>query len=365
MASTSGRKSTPVNRRLEEEPYRFDFFQAVRLLEQVPGGEDPAEPARKSVGREHAPRDEAVRFRALPSHTFPPSEIVSLEFNSDTVDPGPAVPEMVVSFMGMTGPSGVLPQHYTQLVIDRLRFKDHALRDMLDVFNHRAISLFYRAWRKYRFSVEFEREAKEGREDLFTSCLYSLVGYGTPHLRQRQEVPDGAFLNYAGHFAHSPRSAISLELVLSDYFGLDVEIVQFVGQWLHLDEADQSRAPAAGEYEGCNNLLGADVVVGERVWSVENKFRVQLGSLNYAGFKRFSPDGDGLVGLCQLVRSYAGPDYDFDVQPILKAEDVPPLQLAGDGEPACNLGWNTWLSGAPFTEDATDAVFFHEGGPTR
>ena len=360
MASQSGRKSTPVKRQLEEIPYRFDFFQAVRLLEQLPGGEDAAELPRKPVGREHEPGDEAVRFRALPSHTFPPSEVVSLDR-----DAAADVPEMVVSFMGMTGPSGVLPQHYTQLVIDRLRFKDHALRDLLDIFNHRAISLFYRAWRKYRFYVEFERAAKQNREDLFTGCLYSLIGYGTPHLRQRQELPDEALLNYAGHFAHWPRSAISLELVLCDYFELDVDIAPFVGQWLYLDVADQSRSPVAGEHEGCNNLLGTDVVVGERVWSVENKFRVQLGPLDYAGFKRFSPDGDGLIVLCQLVRSYAGPDYDFDVQPILRAEEVPLLQLAGDGEPACNLGWNTWLSSMPFTEDATDAVFFHEGGPTR
>ena len=237
--------------------------------------------------------------------------------------------------------------------------------DMLDVFNHRAISLFYRGWRKYRFYLEFERQTKANREDLFTACLYSLVGYGTEHLRQRQELPDEAFLNYAGHFAHWPRSAISLELVLGDYFELHVEIKQFVGQWLYLDEADQSRVPTPGEYEGCNNLLGAEVVVGERVWSVENKFRVQLGPLNYPGFQRFSPQGDGLVVLCQLVRSYVGCDYDFDVQPILKAEEVPPLQLAGDGDPACNLGWNTWLSSVPFSQDATDAIFFHEGGPTR
>ncbi len=360
MASQSRRKSTPVNQHLEEAPYRFNFFQAVRLLEQVPNGAGPAESPRKPVGREHAPRDEAVRFRAFPSHTFPPSEIASLDCGHGT-----EVPDMVVAFMGMTGPSGVLPHHYTQLVIDRLRFKDHALRDMLDVFNHRATSLFYRAWRKYRFYVEFEREAKQHREDQFTACLYSLIGYGTAHLRRRQELPDEAFLNYAGHFAHWPRSAISLELVLRDYFRLDVEIAQFVGQWLYLDVADQSRAPSPGEYEGCNNLLGTDVVVGERVWSVENKFRVQLGPLNYAEFQRFSPAGDGLVVLCQLVRSYAGPDYDFDVQPILKAAEVPPLQLAGDGDPACNLGWNTWLSSVPFTNDATDAVFFHEGGPTR
>lgn len=359
MASPSRRKSTPVSQCLAEEPYRFDFFQAVRLLEQTPR-DDSDEPARKAVGREHSPRDEAVRFRALPSHTFPPGEIAALDSDGDQ-----RPPEMVVSFMGMTGPSGVLPQHYTQLVIDRLRFKDHALRDMLDLFNHRAVSLFYRAWRKYRFYVEFEREAKQGQEDLFTSCLYCLVGYGTPELRRRQELPDEAFLNYAGHFAHWPRSAISLELMVGDYFELDVSIEQFVGQWLYLDQADQSRTPNPADYEGCNNMLGNNVVVGERVWSIENKFRVQLGPLDYAEFLRFSPEGDGLVDLCQLVRSYAGPDYDFDVQPILKAEDVPPLQLAGEGDPACNLGWNTWLSSSPFTEDAADAVFHHEGGPTR
>lgn len=361
MASKSRRKSLALIEKLEQEPYQFDFFQAVRTLEQAAGRTKSDDPStRHPVGQDHAPRDEAVRFLALPSHTFPASEIASFHQKDSTT-----VPPMAVSFMGMTGPSGVLPQHYTQLVIDRIRHKDFALRDFLDLFNHRAISLFYRAWRKYRFYVEFEHEAQQGREDLFTKCLYSLVGLGTPGLRNRQEFLDETFLYYSGHFAHSPRSAVSLRQIIADRFQLEIDVIQFVGQWLYLDEDDQSRPQGANVLDEGNNCLGATTVVGERVRSFENKFRLQLGPLSYREFQRFSPNGDRLIVLCQLVRSYVGPEFDFDIQPVLKAEAVPMCQLAGlDSQPSF-LGWNTWTHNQAFSQDADDAVFTHDGNPTR
>ncbi len=378
MPSQGGRKSAPVSQRLRSQAERFDFFQAVRLLEReatAPSRPD-SDPPRYPVGKDYPPGREVVRFRALPSSSFPAGSISGIEDASslESADNGAGAPEMTVTFMGLTGPNGVLPRHYTTLLIERIRSKDYALRDFFDLFNHRTISLFYRAWEKYRFPIAYE-SAKSGErkndEDLFTRCLYSLLGLGTEGLRGRLEFDDEAFLFYGGYYAHFPRSAVSLEFMLADYFELPVKVEQFVGQWLYLGEDDQSSLPGSDRLQGGNAQLGIDTVVGQRVWGIESKFRIRFGPLGYDQFRRFLPDGDALRPTCQMVRSYVGPEFDFDIQPILKASEVPWCRLGGEevrrpeveGDPPACLGWNTWIRAAEFDRDVTDAVFTMEGLP--
>jgi len=403
MAAASGRVRAPVSEQLREQSYRFDFFQAVRVLEWMAREELGAEPARRGpVGHDLLPAQEIVRFRATPSLSFPPGPISEL-VRAASQDPRGTVPppEMVVACMGLFGPNGVLPQHYTSLVIQRIREKDHALGDFLDLFNHRAISLFYRAWEKYRFPIAYERSQLAGAdEDLFTWCLYCLVGMGTGGLRRRLDFDDEAFLFYAGHFAHFPRSALALERILADYFELPVHLEQFRGQWLYLSPEDQTALPPRRRVAGGSGVigglgvaggsrvagtersdapanspsgaslrsapatpskrLGQDVVVGQRVWDVQSKFRVRLGPIGYRQFCRFMPSGDALRPICQMVRSYAGVQFDFDVQPVLRAEEVPWCRLGDRGDPA-RLGWNTWVRSRAFEHDVDDAVFYVEG----
>jgi type VI secretion system protein ImpH len=373
MAPESGRKDPPVIDRLREEPWRFDFFQAVRLLERAAQEQDADAPGpRAPVGRDARPNDEIVRFRAWPSHSFPAGEIHSLgaapsrpaQRNEPDAE---APPEMVISFMGLTGPAGVLPRHYTQLVIDRTRHKDFALADFLDLFHHRIVSLFYRAWEKYRFPIGYERVARCGdpRElDLFTWAIYCLTGMGAEALRGRLELDDPVFLYYSGYFSHRPRNALSLERMIEDYFRVPTRVLQFHGQWLYLSEEEQTQMPSPGFPLGRNNRLGVDAIVGRRVWSVESKFRIELGPLTYEQFQRFMPSGRLLAPLCQMVRTYVGPEYDFDVQPILMADEVPWCQLGKNGASPSRLQWNTWLRSRPFPRDADDAVFVNEGAPT-
>jgi type VI secretion system protein ImpH len=366
-------KNLPPAEKLFQESHRFDFFQAVRVLERIAAEKSTAGDRGHPVGEDYAPRQEAVRFRVVPSQNFPAGEIVevrpgaSSEQGSDL-----APPEMVVAFLGLTGPNGVLPRHYTSLLIERVRAKDYALRDLLDLFHHRIISLFYRAWEKYRFPITYERLAREhlsprllgegpgvraAKEDLFTDCLYCLLGLGTNKLRGRMNYDDEAFLYYGGFFAHHPRNAISLEGMLADYFELSVRVLQFQGQWLYLSRDDQSALPNDQLPEGLNCQLGRNVIIGERVWDIEGKFRVRLGPLGIADFRRFMPDGGALKPLSQMIRSYAGVQFDFDVQPALKSAEVPWCQLGGDGASPARLGWNTWIRCNEFTNDVDDAVF--------
>ncbi len=359
-------------RRLFEESYEFDFFQAVRLLQRM-------EPGRARVGRGGPPQAEAVRFRARISLSFPPSSIYDLRRPTTSLP----VPVMVQAFMGLTGPSGVLPRHYTELLYkierDVRTPEKHALRDWLDLFNHRFVSLFYRAWEKYRFYIPFERGEHHGAEpDPFTGALLSLIGLGFPSLRGRLRVvareeadehgetrerilariEDLVLIHYSGLLGHRPRCAVALEAMLQDHFRIPTRIDQFRGQWLKLEPPSRTRL---GGVRG-NNEVGVSAMVGSRVWDRQSKFRVRLGPMTYARFIEFLPDRAPVPErktfflLAHLVRLYADPGLDFDVQLVLKAEEVPACRLSGDGGIGPRLGWNTWLLTRPASADAEDVV---------
>ena len=172
-------------------------------------------------------------------------------------------------------------------------------------------------------------------EDSFTQGIYSLVGLGTDGLRRRQAFDDEALLFYAGHFVHYPRCAISLEILLGDYFGLPVQVRQFQGQWLCLAADDQSSLPSREMPQGLNTKLGSNVVAGERVWNVESKLRVRVGPMGYADFRRFLPSGEALTEIVQMTRTYVGPQFDLDIQLVLKGPEAPWCRLGGDGADAC------------------------------
>ena len=314
------------------------------------------------MGHDYAPGKETVRFRAHPSLRFPGNPIVELSHGETDENGDTRPPSMSVSFMGLTGSSGALPLHYTEQLIGRVRERDRALSEFLDLFNHRTISLFYRAWEKYRFAIVHERvrlaDVAPDNDDLFTQCLLCLVGMGTPGLDGRLEVANETFTYYAGHFSRRPSSAVSLELILSDYLGMHLSVNQFQGQWLYLAEHDRSALPTAAHPAPPNCRLGVDVIVGERVWDVQSKFRIRISPMSYRQFTELMPSGKALRPLVELVRTYVGPDRDFDVQPLLNAREVPPCRMRADDPQGARLGWNTWVCSDVPTHDKEDATFF-------
>lgn len=367
-------QARPVNldEQLFDRPYRFEFFQAVRLLERLV-------PGRRPVGRQSSAGNEVVRFRVPATTAFPASPICQIDAPSEQQPEA----HMWVNFMGLTGPSGVLPRHYTELLVRRhIDFRGperYVLQDWFDLFNHRLISLFHRAWEKYRFWIPYERgEYLRETPDGFTQCLQSLIGLGTPALHHRLQVSipelpetrsarqataeakiqDLSLLRYAGLLSQRPRSAANLEALLTDYFLVPAEVQQFQGQWLELEDSDQSQL-------GSNEptaMLGTGAIVGPRVWNVQGKFRVRLGPLSYEQFCAFFPDRaptksrKAFFLLSQIVRLFVGPEFDFDIQLTLRREEVPPTRLAADDEIGPRLGWNTWLCNSAPAEDAEDAV---------
>lgn len=344
MATASRGTDPSVEDVLFQEGYRFDPFQAVRVLERL-------YPQRQPVGRDTVPSGEVVRFRSHLTLSFPPSAIYEVKRTEN----GDGPIQMTVAFMGLTGPLGTLPRTYTELLLERVRrHKDRTLLDFLDLFNHRLISLFYRAWEKYRFPLAYERSvAKHEEYDPFSLCLFDLVGMGTKGLRGKLEVGDEALLFYAGLLGQHPHSANALENILTDYFAVPVKTVQFIGQWLSLSEENRSRIGAGDK----NNALGVNTVAGSRVWDQQAKFRLRLGPLTFDEFSRFLPAGNAFRPLVEFARFIVGQEFDFDVQLVLKAAEVPRCRLGETGAHAPRLGWSTWLKTKEFTHDAEDVVF--------
>jgi type VI secretion system protein ImpH len=321
---------------LEREPFCFNFFQAVRLLERLM-------PEREPVGLFVNPAREVVHFGAHQTVSFPPSQLYSLQRTEN----GPA--RMTLNFMGLTGASAVLPHYYTELVITRGRAKDHAIREFFDIFNHRMISLFFQAWQKYRFTIAYER----GERDRFSHHLLDLIGLGTEGLQNRQSVADDSLIYYAGLLAQQPRSAVALRQVLEDYFDVPAEIEQFAGGWFQLDTETQC---CFEDQLSSSEQLGLGAVVGDQIWDQQSSVRVKLGPLTLTQYLDFLPNGTAYRPLCGLLGFFAETEFDFEVQLVLKQDEVPSCELGADEGATPQLGWVTWMKSAPFPRNPGDTV---------
>jgi len=358
METASRRTDAALESRLFQESYRFEFFQAVRWLERL-------YPERRRVGNTDDPGQEVVHFHARHSLSFPPSEIYEITTaarSGERAEKKIAPLKMTVNFMGLTGPMGVLPRHYTELLMERPGHE--ALRDFLDIFNHRLISLFYLAWQKFQPAVAFEKVAlaapdwqelalasdpianetptAKRESDLFARILFSLLGLGTAGLRGRlQEIDDEAFLAYSGLIARRPLSASALEGVLQDYFETPIKVEQFQGRWLSREDGDGTYL---GE-EGGGNLLGVNTALGDCLWDQQTKFKLKVGPIPLDKLFDFLPTGKAYHGLGHMTRFLIGESQDFDIQVILQTNEIPPWQLGGPlGKEAPRLGWCTWLA---------------------
>ena len=343
MAALSRRTDPSLEEALFERGYEFEFFQAARLLARIFS-------ERKPVGGTAKPHEEFARFGARLSMAFPPSAVHDIERIPDSDDPV----RMTVAFLGLTGTQGVLPFCYTEWMLERQAAKDDALRAFFDLFNHRLVSFFYRAWEKHRPPVLYELSAaRDQRPDLFTHSLFDLIGMGTEGLRGRMRIHDESLLLYAGLIAQRPHSASAIRGILRDYFGVPVEIDQCVGDWYELDVADRSYMSTELE----RNQLGEGAFLGEQVWNQQGRFRIRVGPLGLSRFLDFLPDGSAMPKLVQFTRYLAGQAMAFEVQLFLRAGEVPYCRLDDEGADAPRLGEMAWLKTREFLSDAGDTVF--------
>jgi type VI secretion system protein ImpH len=334
---------------LRTEPERFSFDAAVRILTFYRRRADPAE---------------AVRFTSVAGSSFPGAEVAEAR-----VEPGTAAPQLTVGLIGLTGPVGVLPRHYSDAVVADQRSRSFSLTRFLDLLSHRMVAAFAAAGAKYRP----HRAADVGvltperpRADPVAEILLALTGYATPGLAERLPAGAATLRHYAGLFSAHPRSVDRLQALASDWLGRPVRVEQFVGAWIPVPPDQRTRLPV-GLAPGAFGQLGVDAAAGIRAWDQQSRIVLRIGPLDLPYFQRMLPNRPRLRELVSLVRAFVGFEVSFAVNLVLHRDAVPPLILsgaddgqAGAGSAGPRLGWNTWLPMAPATPrraDAGEAIF--------
>lgn len=316
---------------LAAAPYAFDFFHLMRRL-------DALSPAAPRLGRALRPSLEAVRLGQDAELDFAPAAISSLERAARTP------PRIGVRFFGLFGPQGPLPLHLTEYARERLRHHaDPGFARFADLFHHRLLSLFYRAWAQAQPTVQHDRPA----DDQFAKWLGALFGLAPREFCYRDAVPDDAKRFQAGILSRGVKNAEGLVMLLRQHFKMPVRVEGFVAHWMALREADRTRL-GIGHLAEPSAQLGVSATIGTKVWDRQNKFRIHVGPLSLAQYEALLPGSHALRVLRDWVRQYAGLARVWDLRLVLDAPEVPAARLGhGVQDPrGVRLGWTSWLGGA-------------------
>ena len=345
--ATENRQSTtdlavksPLLKNVKEHPWRYDFFQLVRILEHYyRNGNKQSAP----IGSFYPPANEPLRFSMNPSLAFEGAPVHQVNSGSEESLTHEQQWDVEVNFWGMTGSKGVLPFHYRELILQRLRFKDMSMKHFFDLLDHRSLSLFYRAWKKHRIAVAFEAHERldpkynRDRYGEMIRAFLGLAGKGAHKFFQ----PEGAEFNCAGLISRRVCSPTALAQAIKQQYGLNVKILPFRGQWQPIPVDLRTRASGA---PGSNNILGQQAIVGEKTWAVQNRFTVEFQDIDYDKFIRLVSGTEMLTSMYTLIRTMAGVALDFDLALEVQQRKLPTSRLANTKTQPL-LGWNTKLHG--------------------
>jgi type VI secretion system protein ImpH len=348
MAATNGQPTNAVMEEISRQPQKFDFFWAVRLLQ----AHFPDQPR---IGHGKLLQQDPIRFGQKPSLAFEATSIHSFELGE--------VPRLQLTAFGLFGPNGPMPACMTEYAL----LPDSALAPFADVFHHRLISLFFRAWESAQKATDLDRTGVQAplsgskdeadkpsgekfSEQRFSRFISSLFGFGLASLQHSSVLPDNARLYYSGQLVPQWRNAEGLEAILGHYFNLPARVEQFVGRWNDIPEENYTRLGGNSK----TAVLGQTTLAGRQFWDRRMNFRIHLGPMDLEDFLKFMPHELSFERLRAWVLDYVGQEFIWDLRLILKETRVPPTALGGTSR----LGWTTFLcaKGTPFGRDADDVI---------
>jgi type VI secretion system protein ImpH len=322
---------------MQNQPYAVDLFAALRRI-------DAMNAAMPRLGTSLLPKDDPVRLVQQPDMAFAPSTVTSFRAGDQNKPP-----QLDILSFGLLGPNGPLPLHLTDYIRAQMSGSQRgAMLKFLDMFHHRLIALFYRAWASSRPTVHADRR----ETDRFQMYLGSLAGLAPPSLRARDDVSDAAKFHFAGQLVNHRRNAAGLIALLKDYFNMPMKLVPFVGHWMALPEMSRARLGESNSPQ----FLGKGAVIGKRVWDCQHKFRIEIGPISLGQYRDFLPGGKALKRLATWIRNYTGDEFAWDIRLMLQKSDVPQCKL----DRGAQLGWTTWLGSRQPSIDRGDLLLASE-----
>ncbi|WP_321820219.1 MULTISPECIES: type VI secretion system baseplate subunit TssG [unclassified Burkholderia] len=344
--------------RLRAAPHGYDLFQALRWLDALSSGRAP-------LGHAARPRDEPVRLGQRPSLAFAASMVVGAYDGYDG-DGGATRPRIAIHGFGLFGPNGPLPTHLTEYAHERAaQHDDPTFAAFADLFHHRLILLFYRAWADAQPTVSLDRPGR-ARFDAYVASLIGRTAHDDRPAAQADAertaadtLAPHALYFHAGHLVRHTRNPEGLVQILRRHFGVDARIVEHVPRWVAIERSQRCVIRATRP-----TLRVGGVVLGIAVRDAQSHFRIVLGPLSLDAYRRFLPGGPHARQLAHWVREYVGIEFDWDVQLELAADAVPAIAL---GVPQ-GLGRSVWLGQRLDAGPARDLVVRYDarrGGPPR
>ncbi|MEB3703059.1 Type VI secretion system baseplate subunit TssG [Candidatus Bealeia paramacronuclearis] len=331
MANSNRRTDTSLKDQLFQEPYLFEFHRAIQILELM-------EPDKLPLGLGVNAKDEAVEIKSRAHFDSLRSDIYSLESTTQRHQ----TPVMEINFMGIAGVQGPLPFPYSEMIIQRQRSGDSSLRDFLDIFNHRLVSILHRIRKQSQISLF----SKQPDKIPHATALKAFLGINAKSLQKRMKVPDRALLQYAGLVWRKPHSREGLVQLLMTYFNVPVTIEECVGKRRAIHPEHQTRIGQSGQFQ----TLGKTAALGTAMWDYQSHFRVILGPLTAKQFARFLPHKSSYQRLSDLIKFYVPTNMDFEIELLIQRKDIFALKL--DEQHA--LGWTSWLGKAKHKNDVPD-----------
>lgn len=316
-------------------PFKHDLFQLLRRLDAQAGHA-------WQLGRAPLPREEPLRLGQSPSLAFAPATVAGIRQRAND-----QLNEVDIWSFGLFGPNGPLPLHLTEYAHERVTHHgDRSMVAFCNLFHHRLILLFYRAWADAQPAISLDRPDRQ-RFNHYLSCL---TGVGQPALeQQRGSLNEHARYALAGHFTRQTHDAEGLTRSLSWYLQVPVELISNIPQWMRIGPREQAQL-RAGKHAP---RLGETAFLGGAIRDIQHKFRLRLGPLRINDYQPLLPRRRNAQQVLDWVRHYLGIAYQWEVQLVLDQRDVHGVALGSD-QP---LGLSSWLGQQSQPQHRDDLIY--------
>lgn len=307
-----------------------DFFSLMRRVE----AENRELPR---LGEARRPKDEPIRLAQEAALDFATSSVSRIEQSPS------GRPRVFVRFLGMFGPQGPLPIHLTEFARERERSHgDPTFARFVDLFHHRLLLMFYRAWRQAQPAASFDHPQR----DRFAAYVDSLFGHGVPDAAERDAEIADARRFFSGRLAPASRPPEGLAAIVADDFGVPARVAAYRPRWIDLPRCEHGCLGATGPAA----RLGIGAVLGARVRDIQHQADLVVGPLDLDTYRGFLPGGRWLPRLRLWALEYAHEFINLHLVPELRADQVPRAQLGRQGR----LGLDTWLGARQSVQAASD-----------